>query len=777
MLNGLLFDAKPIILNQSIFDTILRKYPAFNKKIIMSRRTGDSTGYEDNSGVNEISSTSGEENINRLAPVRSIARGGGSSSSYNNVGRVGNIRGRAASLSGLRRGRIGVAGVGQGVGQGRGQVLTRGNNKRISDNFLSRNDDGINNISSSSGRPTSANNSPDNREGGNLNVCKLKDKNKLVEVKNKTMKRLIDVIYTNIFLDIFNYERDKSYIFNEIFDFKSSETVLLICSPEIYNFIYYFERSNLLFGGNVILISTSMNEYNFIPATINHLILFNIDPFLIGNLMKGDRNDKFLNRNRFRSFFNSFVIDSSTTTAESSSSSSSSATAKQASVFTKNEEKESIKDVNLKKCFYTTKVHMIFNIMTIGERDIVMYNNNTGIMVECCIRTALVDNYDINSMNSELSRFCNDAIDCNVANDKSKTYIIEQDILPDLIRNSEKYLNDNCLILLEIKKNTNFILFKEYIKFKMYYYSFIRNKPNKWGIDVKDEYGTLWTYMKSMNRCLRDELKSIYRLLQRYVLFNIFHIDSDRDDNNISLVFGIDGYGVGDDNDGNDVGSGNSNTSNNLDNKVWRQLDLNNSNYMIEAKDILKRIYDSCPTVLNTINLRDIMIFKDNERGDFYINDYNSISAGSSSGSSGSGSDGGGSGSSTSGNTSGGGSGVQNQITLNTDGTRKTFTILSRLNNSNNNLMMRHNTPYTPPSSKEELMNISLNKSYIVDNYKSYDTITFPPGGNVMDPKVVFALKSRNLGVGDTFTVHQDLNTSIDEIRYNSFFTTVLFNR
>lgn len=201
-----------------------------------------------------------------------------------------------------------------------------------------------------------------------------------------------------------------------------------------------------------------------------------------------------------------------------------------------------------------------------------------------------------------------------------------------------------------------------------------------------------------------------------------------------------------------------------------RQLDLNNSNYMIEAKDILKRIYDSCPTVLNTINLRDIMIFKDNERGDFYINDN---SAGSSSSSSG----GGGSGSSTSVNTSGGGSGVQNQITLNTDGTRKTFTILSRLNNSNNNLMMRHNTPYTPPSSKEELMNISLNKSYIVDNYKSYDTITFPPGGNVMDPKVVFALKSRNLGVGDTFTVHQDLNTSINEIRYNSFFTTVLFNR
>lgn len=744
----------------------------------MSRRTtGDSTGYEDNSGVNEISSTSGEGNINRLASVRSIARGGGGgggNSSNINVGRVGNIRGRAASLSGLRRGRIGVTGVRQGVGQERGQVLTRGNNRRISDNFLSKNDDGINNISNSiSGRPTSANNSLDSREGGNLNVCKLKDRKKLVEVKNKTIKRLIDVIYTNIFLDIFNYERDKSYMFDEIFDFKSSETVLLICSPEIYNFIYYFERSNLLFGGNVILISTSMNEYNFIPATINHLILFNIDPFLIENLMKGDRNDKFLNRNRFRSFFNSFVIDSSTTTAESLSSPS--AYAKQASMFTKNEEKESIKDVNSKKCFYTTKVHMIFNIMTVGERDIVMYNNNTGIMVECCIRTALVDNYDINSMNSELSRFCNDAIDCNVANDKSKTYIMEQDILPDLIRNSEKYLNDDCLVLLEIKKNTNFILFKEYIKFKVYYYSFIRNKPNKWGIDVKDEYGTLWTYMKSMNRCLRDELKSIYRLLQRYVLFNIFHIDSDRDDNNISLIFGIDGYGGGgasDDNYGgnDDIGSRNSNRSNNLDNKVLRQFDLNNSNYMIEAKDILKRIYDSCPTVLNTINLRDIMIFKDNERGDFYINDY---SAGSSSSSSG----GGGSGSSTSGNTSGGGSGVQNQITLNTDGTRKTFTILSRLNNSNNNLMMRHNTPYTPPSSKEELMNISLNKSYIVDNYKSYDTITFPPGGNVMDPKVVFALKSRNLGVGDTFTVHQDLNTSINEIRYNSFFTTVLFNR
>lgn len=321
----------------------------------MSRRTGDSTGYEDNSGVNEISSTSGKENINRLAPVRSIARGGGSSSSSNNyVGRVGNIRGRAASLSGLRRGRIGVAGVGQGVGQGRGQVLTRGNNRRIYDNFLSRNVDGINNISSN-GRPTSANNSPDNREGGNLNVCKLKDKNKLVEVKNKTIKRLIDVIYTNIFLDIFNYERDKSYMFNEIFDFKSSETVLLICSPEIYNFIYYFERSNLLFGGNVILISTSMNEYNFIPATINHLILFNIDPFLIENLMKGDRNDKFLNKNRFRSFFNSFVIDSSTTTAESSSSSSSSATAKQASMFTKNEEKEYIKDVNSKNVFIKQK--------------------------------------------------------------------------------------------------------------------------------------------------------------------------------------------------------------------------------------------------------------------------------------------------------------------------------------------------------------------------------------------------------------------------------------
>lgn len=245
-------------------------------------------------------------------------------------------------MSGLRRGRIGVTGVRQGVGQERGQVLTRGNNRRISDNFLSKNDDGINNISnSSSGRPTSANNSLDSREGGNLNVCKLKDRKKLVEVKNKTIKRLIDVIYTNIFLDIFNYERDKSYMFNEIFDFKSSETVLLICSPEIYNFIYYFERSNLLFGGNVILISTSMNEYNFIPATINHLILFNIDPFLIENLMKGDRNDKFLNRNRFRSFFNSFVIDSSTTTAESLSSPS--AYAKQASMFTKNEEKNLLK--------------------------------------------------------------------------------------------------------------------------------------------------------------------------------------------------------------------------------------------------------------------------------------------------------------------------------------------------------------------------------------------------------------------------------------------------
>lgn len=158
----------------------------------------------------------------------------------------------------------------------------------------------------------------------------------------------------------------------------------------------------------------------------------------------------------------------------------------------------------------------------------------------------------------------------------------------------------------------------------MYYYSFIRNKPNKWGIDVKDEYGTLWTYMKSMNRCLRDELKSIYRLLQRYVLFNIFHIDSDRDDNNTSLVFGIDGYGGGGGGAGGayDVGSGNSNTSNNVDNRVLRQLDLNNSNYMIEAKDTLKRIYDSCPTILNTINLRDIMIFKDN--------DYNSNSAGSS---------------------------------------------------------------------------------------------------------------------------------------------------
>lgn len=492
--------------------------------------------------------------------------------------------------------------------------------------------------------------------------CNFDSIREMERISRRTMvdsvKRLVDIIYTDVFLDIFNYERDKRYVFEDIFEFRPSEIVLMICAPEIYKYIYYVERSNVLFSGSVILISTAMQEYGFLPVTVDHVVLVNVDPFRVENESRIPGNTLF-NRNRFRSFFNSFLAR------------------------IRDDVEPAIEANTEKGIFYKTRVHLMYNFMTIGDGDVELYSTNTGLPVECCIRVSLVSRHDVDSTNSELLRFCNDPVECDGV---YESFMVEQDIDPSLIRCGERVLRVNLVITLVVDgRDHGRTPLQDYLRLKRFYYSFVHNKVNRWGIMVRNDYGTFWQYIKSMNVCMRDDLKSAFCVLQRYVILHIIQNYSECGDCGGAAEFdkSFEGLQEKDDTRGDGMRS-----------MVFRRTGVVDSVYMAEASTMLRQIYDSCPTILHSVNLKDIM--------------WDTMNV------------------------------LQ----------RKVRDALG---------MMKHNIPLQSSSNLPNATDSTINRSYLLDSYKSFDTLTFPPGGNVLSTTVLFALNSRNLGAGDAYTVRQEI--------------------
>lgn len=372
------------------------------------------------------------------------------------------------------------------------------------------------------------------------------------------LKRIVDVVYTNALLDIFSYRRDKEFIFGTVFDFKSNETVLVVCSPEVYNMVYYFERSNVILGGRIVLVSTALNEYNYAVQRYDHLILLNVDPFRLDSTVDTRTADV---QTRFRAMFNAFLVGNTWISRRDKGQCTGSAAADE------------------RGCFYTSNVHLVYNLMTIGEKEIELYIDATRVHVECCLRAPIIGTCDAATVNDEMLRFCNNRVDC-VGIDGS--YSVAGTIGSELVTATERYLRPDALVTLETgaaatgaPTNT----FADYARFKAFYYSYVRGKTNKWGLVT--EGGAFWTYIRRMNVCLRDEMKSVFRVLQRYVVLSILYSPTER--------------------------GGGTNVEYGQSPGIVSVDEINESTEMTEARVMLQRIYDSCPAVLNAVNIRDVI--------------------------------------------------------------------------------------------------------------------------------------------------------------------------
>lgn len=309
--------------------------------------------------------------------------------------------------------------------------------------------------------------------------------------------RDVVVMYTDMFLDTFNYERDLLVLRRSVIDVDShpNRRTLLVLSHSVYDTIRLNENTDVLFEGRCYIVTPASFGHRVIESAASRdvfekLVFFNVDPFaaavssatppdpvpsaVFATLAAGVGTP-------FATAFDQYMIDPSTVVS--------------------------------------TDVTIACNTFLLRTEDVSSYETDRGIRVNFNAHVLPIHNFDRDTILRTTYNFCTDAV-LSVYT-RFHTYVVGADKPIPSHRTlglvvAQTLSRPDCLALLEVRARGGggSSQVAEYYRFKQFYFSLAHGRENKWGVRFADEH-SFRPYIRFCNTMLREEITRWHWVLSR----------------------------------------------------------------------------------------------------------------------------------------------------------------------------------------------------------------------------------------------------------------------
>lgn len=289
-------------------------------------------------------------------------------------------------------------------------------------------------------------------------------------------KKNVDVIYTDLFLDVINYDRDKEIFFERVLNVAADDTLLLVCSSQVYRFVLNAERGNdVLNGGNVFLcdaVTGRDSSGGMLPDNPNRLVTFNVDPFDAAVSVDAESGAA---ASRLKRAFKTFM-GSPDPPADG-----------------------------------YARVQLVYNVFVMNERSVEAFSAVQNVDTDVTARLEFVNDHTDDETNRNIvCNYCSDAMVC-VESDMNTVRVDGN--MPATADASLTLDPKNLILLVTSMARLRAAPDAEYFRFKQFYHTFAYGTNNRWGIVV--EGSTLWRYLCSLTTALTVEMERLFNVLKR----------------------------------------------------------------------------------------------------------------------------------------------------------------------------------------------------------------------------------------------------------------------
>lgn len=300
-----------------------------------------------------------------------------------------------------------------------------------------------------------------------------------------TISRTVDIVYTDIFLDNFNYVRDSDFLWNDILNMNNDgdeRRVLVVLTQDVYDIVRRNENGIVLHNGRCFITTTATfdnigDDQNPPPPMFDALVYFNTDPFP-QTMTPTNTVSSVAVRTPFAIAFDHYI---------------------------------SSPDERV-------TLTVVFNSFFLRTQRITEYERSHNTRIRFNSRLFPVHSYEPNIVSATACNFCSDAVLCM---ENMEVYTIRSDQQIPSLRAlgpvvAQTMFQPNRLVLLEMSAadRGGRMSASEYYRFKKFYYSFAHGKGNKWGFKLTPD-DTLHTYLQRWNTLLREEMKRWFWILSR----------------------------------------------------------------------------------------------------------------------------------------------------------------------------------------------------------------------------------------------------------------------
>jgi len=306
--------------------------------------------------------------------------------------------------------------------------------------------------------------------------------------------RNVSVVYTDLFLNTFNYDRDIDTFWTDLLEMEDVDDriVLVVLSQPVFDVIKRNENAVVLRGGKCFITTPKSfdrigDKENRPPATFDAIVYFNVDPFMHARYIQPtDATPEQstladIVRTPFVATFDYYMTSP--------------------------------------KAIDTTSVSLIFSVLLLQTECVGEYERSRDVVLHFSSRVFSIHSYEQEVVRAAACNFCSNAVLCAAQDMQVYTVLPDQQV-PSLRslgpKVSETMFHANRLVLLDVSSPVAGGQDAEYYRLKQFYVSLAHGHKNKWGLTLAP--GTpLRAYIERWNLLLREELKRWFWVLRREV--------------------------------------------------------------------------------------------------------------------------------------------------------------------------------------------------------------------------------------------------------------------
>lgn len=313
--------------------------------------------------------------------------------------------------------------------------------------------------------------------------------------------RKVDVVYSDMFLDTFNYVEELLALGDCLISGSGSITgniskTLLILSKPIYDTVRENENDDVIYSGRCRITPPSQFSVyanrGLDPLEEEHemydrLVFFNVDPFTASQTPTSNRDPSTVPAtltagvsNPFRATFDRYMND------------------------------PSIAD--------RTSVTLVYNTFLLRTESVLDYEGRCGVRIDFSTSALPIHDFGSDTILQTACNFCTDALLCLQSH--LHTYTVESGKPIPSHRTlgssaAETLLQSDRLVLLDVTADRGGLSTPtEYYRFKQFYYSFGHGRANKWGLRMGANQA-LRIHLNAWNLMMKEELRRWYWISTR----------------------------------------------------------------------------------------------------------------------------------------------------------------------------------------------------------------------------------------------------------------------